>query len=132
MDPRYQEMKRKWDELVKEETATWPSEKPRIIVEYSVFGMGWLEENGIYGVRGKVSIEQLQSIETQLKTDEEIGEAHHCANGEGDYLMVVDYDRGETDDYGRVIYSPYWDISVIGFRTFDEVLARRVTSEERK
>ncbi|RRV19153.1 hypothetical protein EGJ22_11190 [Pseudomonas sp. p99-361] len=124
-------MKRKWDELVKEETANWPSDKPRIIVEYSVFfGIG-CEENGIYGVRGKVSIERLQEIESQLKTDEDIGEARHCTSGEGDYLMVADYDPGETDDYGQVISSPYWDISVIGFRTFDEVMAGRVAGEEK-
>ncbi|MGR3991638.1 hypothetical protein [Pseudomonas sp. 1121_17] len=134
MDPRYQDAKRQWEKFVHEETAAWPSDKPRIIVEYSVLGMGW-EENGIYGVRGKVSVERLQSIESQLKTDEEIGEARHCVNGEGDYLLVVDYDGGETDEYGRVIYSPYWDISVIGFRTFevimDGLVAGLVAGEEK-
>ncbi|MBH3342478.1 hypothetical protein I5O09_01845 [Pseudomonas parafulva] len=129
MDPRYLEAKRKWDELVKAETAVWPSDKPAIIVEYSVFGMGW-EENGIYGVRGKVNVEMLQSIEAQLKTDEEIGEQRHMVKGEGDYMLVVTHDDGETDEYGRVIYSPFWDISVIGFRTFDEVMAGRVAGKE--
>ncbi|MFK3945648.1 hypothetical protein [Pseudomonas fulva] len=129
MDPRYQETKRQWDEFVQAETANWPSDKPVIIVEYSVFGIGW-EENGICGVRGKVSIEQLQSIEAQLKTDEEIGEQRHMLNGEGDYLLAVTYDDGEKDDYGRYIHSPYWDMSVIGLRTFEEVMARRVAGKE--
>lgn len=129
MDPRYQEAKRKWEQFVQEETASWPSDKPVIIVEYSVFGMGW-EENGIYGVRGKVSIEQLHGIEAQLKTDEEIGEQRHMLKGEGDYLLAVTYDDGERDDYGRYIHSPYWDMSVIGFRTFDEVMDRRVSGKE--
>ena len=129
MDPRYQEAKRQWDEFVKEETAIWPSDKPVIIVEYTVFGLGW-EENGITGVRGKAVLEHLQEIETQLKTDEEIGEERHLTKGEGDYLLAVTYDDGEKDDYGRYIHSPYWDMSVIGFRTFDEVMARRVAGKE--
>jgi hypothetical protein len=129
MDARYEESKRKWAAFVLEETAAWPSDRPRIIVEYAVFGPGW-EENGIYGVRGKVSIEQLQSIESQLKSDEEIGERHLMTKGEGDYLLVVDYDSGETDDYGRVIHSPCWDMSVIGFRSFDEVMTLRAAGKE--
>jgi len=122
---RYEESKRQWAAFVLEETSVWPSDKPRLVVEYAVFGLGW-EENGIYGVRGKVGIEQLQSIESQLKADEEIGEQHLMTKGEGDYLLAVTYDSGETDDYGRVIHSPYWDMSVIGFRTFDEVMSQRV------
>lgn len=119
MDARHEEAKRQWTAFVLEETAIWPSDRPRIIVEYAVFGPAW-EENGIYGVRGKVSIEQLQSIESQLKVDEEIGEQHLMTKGEGDYLLAVTYDDGETDDYGRFIHSPYWEMSVIGFRPFDE------------
>ncbi|HDS1791447.1 hypothetical protein NPS34_25805 [Pseudomonas putida] len=129
MDPRYQEAKRQWDEFVQTETAAWPSDNPVIIVEYTVFGLGW-EENGITGVRGKAVLEHLQEIETQLKTDEEIGEERHFTKGEGDYLLAVTYDDGEKDDYGRYIHSPYWDMSVIGFRTFDEVMARRVAGKE--
>ena len=122
---RYEESKRQWAAFVLEETSVWPSDKPRLVVEYTVFGLGW-EENGIYGVRGKVGIEQLKSIESQLKADEEISEQHLMTKGEGDYLLAVTYDHGETDDYGRVIHSPYWDVSVIGFRTFDEVISLRV------
>ncbi len=128
-DIRYEEAKRQWAAFVLEETSVWPSDKPRIIVEYTVFGLGW-EETGIYGVRGKVSIDQLQSIENQLKSDEEIGERLHMLKGEGDYLLAVTYDDGERDDYGRYIHSPYWDMSVIGFRTFDEVTALHMSDKE--
>lgn len=119
MDPRYQEAKRQWDEFVQAETAAWPSDKPVIVVEYSVFGMGW-EENGITGVRGKASVWSLQQIECQLKGDLEMAEEHLLTRGDGDYLLAVTYDRGEQDEFGRVIQSPYWDMSVIGYRAFEE------------
>lgn len=130
MDPRYQEMKRKWDEFVAAETAVWPSDKPTIVIEYSVFGMGW-EENGISGVRGKASVWSLQQIEIQLKVDLEIGEEHLLKQGDGDYLLAVTYDDGEADEYGRVIHAPFWDMSVIGFRTFEQCMAASVAEQEK-
>lgn len=125
----YNELKRKWDQFVAEETAVWPTDKPTIIVEYSVFGMGW-EENGITGARGKASVWSLQQIELQLKGDLEIGEEHLLKQGDGDYLLAVTYDDGEADEYGRVIHSPFWDMSVIGFRTFEECMAAHVAGKE--
>lgn len=85
--------------------------RPRLFVEVA-YGADWWDPF-ISAVSGPACLDALQEIEREAANEEMISDRY--AKGRGKYLFEAVYDGGDPG-----AYPPYWDLSVVAFRRFQE------------
>lgn len=85
--------------------------RSRLFVEVA-YGADWWDPF-ISGVYGQICLDELLEIEKEVADEEMI--ACRYAKGRGDYLFEAIHDEGDPETC-----LPYWDLSVVAFRKFQE------------
>jgi hypothetical protein len=67
----------------------------------------------ICAVNGEATIDALAEIEEELKGE------HEFSSGPGEYVYCACYDQGESDEFGNVLFRPYWELTEVSFEKPD-------------
>lgn len=74
-----------------------------------VWNAGDDDDAFICAVNGEVTIDALAEIEEELKGE------HEFSSGPGEYVYYACHDQGESDEWGNVLFRPYWELTEIAF-----------------
>ncbi|MEO8644548.1 hypothetical protein [Pseudomonas sp.] len=87
--------------------------RPRKDLVVKVWNAGDDDDAFICAVNGEVTIDALAEIEEELKGE------HEFSSGPGEYVYCACYDQGESDEFGNVLFRPYWELTEVSFEKPD-------------
>ena len=81
-----------------------------------VYNAGDDDEPFICAVNGEVTVDALAEIEEELKGE------HEFSSGPGDYVYYACHDSGESDEFGNVLFRPFWELTEIAFENLERLV----------